>query len=434
METDMRLTVPEIDCSEGFTEENDIFNRKDFSIRLETIIENSNDENLVIALNEKWGNGKTTFLKMWEAEINKNGVFNVVYFDAFQNDFQTDPFIAIASHIYTKIDNIESKKKYLAATKKVATVLMKTTLKVGISALTLGAVKGSELEGVGDDISSAINDPLEKYIEEKITELDKETNTLEHFRSTLSEIAGERKLIFIIDELDRARPNYSLELLERIKHVFNTKNIFFILSTDKEQFMKVIQKTYGQIDANMYLNKFVHLWLNLPKNDNHQRKSYILSKYVNYVNKKLLDRDINLEASLDVLSYLLRVNNFSLRDAERCYSLLLLCNANITNGYKWEYQVGIAIVVFLKLKDESLLMRIKERTITKEELIVALEITHLPDDENYHILLALHTEYLTREGYAKAVQEGDQNIFRDKYGKQPLTLTHAIDIIYNANN
>ncbi|MGM8790979.1 hypothetical protein ACS6K7_07015 [Enterobacter chuandaensis] len=26
-----------------------------------------------------------------------------------------------------------------------------------------------------------------------------------------------------MDELDRARPNYSLELLERIKHVFNTK-------------------------------------------------------------------------------------------------------------------------------------------------------------------------------------------------------------------
>ncbi|MFH2656639.1 P-loop NTPase fold protein, partial [Klebsiella pneumoniae] len=69
----MRLTVPEIDCSEGFTPENDIFNRKQFSIQLENIIENSDDDNLVIALNDKWGNGKTTFLKMWEAEIAKEG-------------------------------------------------------------------------------------------------------------------------------------------------------------------------------------------------------------------------------------------------------------------------------------------------------------------------------------------------------------------------
>ncbi|HCP3615475.1 TPA: hypothetical protein ODM48_004123, partial [Escherichia coli] len=183
----MRLTVPEIDCSEGFTTENDIFNRKRFSVQLENIIAHSDDENLVIALNEKWGNGKTTFLKMWEAEIIKNGNFNVVYFDAFQNDFQSDPFIAIASHIYSKIDDNELKDKYLSATKKVASVLLKTSLKIGISTLTLGAVKGSELESFGDDISSAINDPLEKYIEEKITQLDKENNTLEHFRSTLSD-------------------------------------------------------------------------------------------------------------------------------------------------------------------------------------------------------------------------------------------------------
>lgn len=427
----MRLTVPEIDCSEGFTPDNDIFNRKSFSIQLENIIENSDDDNLVIALNEKWGNGKTTFLKMWEAEISKHEKFSVVYFDAFQNDFQSDPFIAIASHIYAQIEDEDAKKKYLTATKKVASVLLKTTLKVGISALTLGVVKGSDFEDVGGEISSAINDPLENYIEEKITQLDKENNTLEHFRSTLSEIAADKKLIFIIDELDRARPNYSLELLERIKHVFNTKNIFFVLSTDKEQFMKVIQRTYGSIDANMYLNKFVHLWMSLPKSDSPETKSYILSKYINYINKKILSRNLNLQSSLDVLSYLLRVNKFSLRDAERCYSLLLLCNANVANGFKWEYQIGIAIAVFLKLKDETILTKIKERLITKEQLMEELGVTLLPEEENYHILLALNTEYLTREGYAKALREGDQMIFRDGFGQQPLTITHAIELIYN---
>lgn len=427
----MRLTVPEIDCSEGFTTENDIFNRKRFSVQLENIIAHSDDENLVIALNEKWGNGKTTFLKMWEAEIIKNGNFNVVYFDAFQNDFQSDPFIAIASHIYSKIDNKELKDKYLSATKKVASVLLKTSLKIGISTLTLGAVKGSELEGFGDDISSAINDPLEKYIEEKITQLDKENNTLEHFRSTLSDIATEKKLIFIIDELDRARPNYSLELLERVKHVFNTKNIYFILSTDKEQFIKIIQKTYGPIDASMYLNKFIHLWVSLPKNDNAAMKSYTLLKYLNYINKKILSRDIELKPSLDALSYLLRINNFSLRDAERCYSLLLLCNTNFDNGLRWEYQIGVAIAVFLKLKDESLLIKIKERTITKNHVMEELGVSALPEDDNYHILLALNTEYLTHEGYAKAISENDQMVFRDSFGRQPLTISHAIDLIYN---
>ena len=63
-----------------------------------------------------------------EAEIIKDGKFNVVYFDAFQNDFQSDPFIAIASHIYAKIDNEKLKEKYLCH-QKVASVLLKHLLK-----------------------------------------------------------------------------------------------------------------------------------------------------------------------------------------------------------------------------------------------------------------------------------------------------------------
>lgn len=234
----MRLTVPEIDCSQGFTLENDIFERRKFSIQLEKLIDICEDESLVIALNDKWGNGKTTFLKMWEAQIKREDKFKVVYFDAFKNDFQADPFVAISSHIYSIIEEEELKKQYIEVTKKLAKVLLKTSLKVGVSALTLGVLKGTELENLGDEFKSSINDPLGDYIEEKLTKLDNEIRTLDSFKSTLSEIGKGKKLIFIIDELDRARPSYSLELLERVKHVFNTENIFFILSVEKEQFKK----------------------------------------------------------------------------------------------------------------------------------------------------------------------------------------------------
>lgn len=72
----------------------------------------------------------------------------MIYFDAFKNDFQSDPFIAISSHIYSIIDDPKLQSKYLDITKRVASILMKTTLKIGISALTLGAVKGTEFEGI----------------------------------------------------------------------------------------------------------------------------------------------------------------------------------------------------------------------------------------------------------------------------------------------
>lgn len=410
----MRLTVPAIDCSEGFTQENDLFNREQFAANLEKLIEISEDDNLVIAINDKWGNGKTTFLKMWESKIQKEQKFNVIYFDAFKNDFQSDPFIAISSHIYSIIDDPKLQSKYLDITKRVASILMKTTLKIGISALTLGAVKGTEFEGIGDDIKDGLNDPLQKFIEEKVTQLERETETIEHLRSTLNEIAHDKKLIFIIDELDRARPNYCLELLERIKHVFNTENIFFILSVDKEQFQSVIKQNYGDIDANIYLNKFVHLWLTLPKADNKQMQAYSLEKYINYVNNKILKRQINLRTSLTNLSYLLRVNNLSLRDAERCYSILLILNTKMDNGYRWEYEVGAAIVSFLKVKNESLIKKHLSGALTKEQLRIEMNLKkESSEDDEFHLHCALNTEFMTHDEFKAAYREDYLYFFRE---------------------
>lgn len=70
----MRLTVPAIDCSEGFTQENDLFNREQFAANLEKLIEISEDENLVIAINDKWGNGKTTFLKCGKVKYKRTKI------------------------------------------------------------------------------------------------------------------------------------------------------------------------------------------------------------------------------------------------------------------------------------------------------------------------------------------------------------------------
>lgn len=93
----MKLTVSplEITEDEGFSEK-DIFKRKEFGERLANLIENTDGE-LVIALDAPWGEGKSTFIKMWQGHLKKkdNGV-HTIYFDAFANDHQSAPFLAIA--------------------------------------------------------------------------------------------------------------------------------------------------------------------------------------------------------------------------------------------------------------------------------------------------------------------------------------------------
>ncbi len=90
----MRLTVPPLEISEedGVSKE-DIFKRKQFGERLSNLIQNT-EENLVIALHAPWGEGKSTFIKMWCGHLkNKNNGIHTIYFDAFENDHQSSPFL-----------------------------------------------------------------------------------------------------------------------------------------------------------------------------------------------------------------------------------------------------------------------------------------------------------------------------------------------------
>jgi hypothetical protein len=78
--------------------------------------------------------------------------------------------------------------------------------------------------------------------------------------SSLTEITEQfgDPVYIIIDELDRCRPDFALETLERIKHIFHVKNVKFILVYSETVLMSMINNRYGQkIDAQKYLTKFV---------------------------------------------------------------------------------------------------------------------------------------------------------------------------------
>ncbi|MGL6523975.1 KAP family P-loop NTPase fold protein [Aeromonas hydrophila] len=63
--------------------------------------------------------------------------------------------------------------------------------------------------------------------------------------------------LVIIDELDRCRPSYAVEMLEVVKHIFDIPGVFFIISTDTEQLQHAIKVVYGSgFNAQIYLSRF----------------------------------------------------------------------------------------------------------------------------------------------------------------------------------
>ena len=275
----MRIVTPPLDIhnEEGFKQ--DILDRKGFGESLLNLIERSQDE-LVISLDGKWGEGKTTFVKMWQGLLSENNI-PTIYIDAFANDYIDDAFISIASSITTYAKNNIDKSKeekfneFKGKAKHVGVQLLSWTAKVGIKAATLGAVKESDIEELKDikgDLAKGISTAVGDFVEERLTSHSKDVEVLESFKTLLSELPStisnesNKPLVIIIDELDRCKPTYAVEIIEKVKHLFSVRNVIFVLVMHRKQLEEAVKSIYGQnIDAHTYLQKFINIDATLPK-------------------------------------------------------------------------------------------------------------------------------------------------------------------------
>ncbi|HIE4797422.1 TPA: KAP family P-loop NTPase fold protein [Serratia marcescens] len=415
----MRITAPVKSFADGFTEEDDIFERKKLYEQIIRIATNAPDKSLVLALDDKWGNGKTSFVKMMSSEIkNNNQDLNVIYFDAFESDYQSDPFVALSSKIYALLKSEDGKiktlsEKLLSIGKKIGASFAMNGAKFAVGAITGGVVNGSVLEAASDTIADSLSSPIEEFIEEKIKSGEQEIATIENFRKILSEIyeVSGKKTIFIVDELDRARPDFALDLLEKIKHIFSVEGFVFMLVMNRSQFEMSIECRYGKINTRLYLNKFIHYWFTLPKTDclsesvlAGYQPSTILKYLItlDYPNK-LLVRGSSL---VKVIAYLLESNNCSLREAERCYSVFCVMeNPQRVDGYSNDIiKAAMGLVSFLKVHNQELLYDIVNKRVTFDMVIKTLNIheRHLHDiPELYLVVHALEYHFSTDDELAE---------------------------------
>ncbi len=232
------------------------------------------DGPFVMALDSPFGSGKTTMVRMLMANL-KGQEYPCIYFNAWKVDYATDPLVALVSSI-DRIDpgteqEIEKYRKHLASIKKVTTLLAKRSLIAGVKGLTSGAV---DLDEIVEAITSEKTADTDRDI---VEEFNQERKLLDKFRDELAEAVkllpttekkpNEKKpnLVFFIDELDRCRPTFAIQLLERIKHLFDIPNIIFVLSIDKKQIEASIKAVYGtEFDAAEYLRRFFDLEYGIP--------------------------------------------------------------------------------------------------------------------------------------------------------------------------
>lgn len=212
-----------------------------------------------LSINADWGYGKTTFVKMWNVELQKEG-YKTIYFNAWESDFVADPMMALIDGLregFESKDLPQEKLQLSQAVWKSAAKLMQLFPQLKV----MGEVAEIFQNGISDCLEN--KNELQEYQSYHKLILDFKQQLAKYSK----EISPDKQLIIFVDELDRCRPDYAVQMLERIKHFFSIDNIIFVLSIDKSVLCKSIRAIYGglDIDTEAYLRRFVDLEFNLPK-------------------------------------------------------------------------------------------------------------------------------------------------------------------------
>lgn len=368
----LQLNPPEPNIDKENPWADDALQREECAKRLTQIIEGQTGP-LTISVNGSWGTGKTFLLKRWKTQLELDK-YKVIYFNAWEDDFLKDPLLSIIGQLFNEIPKDGVFKNIIPVIKENAIQIAKFT------ANHIPYIKNYPviIKLTPDWIKNIFKPSAQKELFNEYEILCKSkaelTKSLEKLANNIQE-KTEKPLIFIVDELDRCRPTFAIETLERIKHLFHIKNMIFVLGIARESLEKSIRSVYGCINTFDYLHRFIDFEFNLPMIENKVFfnalwKRFQIQEFINERSNEFLlptrNDQGNNGTSIDknklneiIENYrseiknfqsrfysMLKWHEFSLREIEQCMKLLVL----VLQSYNGNHAEVIAIIILIILK------------------------------------------------------------------------------------
>lgn len=336
---------------------------------------NAIDGGYVLNLNAKWGSGKTYFINRWIESIKES--HPVVYIDAWKQDYSDDPMLTVISSLINALSD-----QLPHGNKIVSNINEKTArfIKAAAPALLKGLVKkatGLNLDDISiedkithepksDDKGSSdiFSESAAAIAQCLVKDHNDKLKSVEYLRSEIKElitaVIAHKKDTFkapafiFIDELDRCRPSYAVEMLEVVKHFFELDNIAFIVATDTDQLQHAVKAVYGEgFDAQTYLGRFFRRRYSLTELSRYEFVSRIAESKVTYNPKwkEYVPSLAELDDFTNVVSIVADRFRLSLRETEQLVDKFL---AVLSNAPKTLNPYLLLILFVLRDKHYSL--------------------------------------------------------------------------------
>ncbi|ATB69320.1 hypothetical protein SJPD1_1210 [Sulfurospirillum diekertiae] len=340
-------------------------------------------------INAEWGYGKTYFLQQLANKFAVDG-HPVVYFDAWKNDYTKEPLLAFMSELNGQLDEYLDKREQKAKNilKKIAefslpiifSIIAKRFTGYSVDQLNEMLSEDKELDKnkVENQVSTLVSNMTKITLEEHFRTKNSINDFKENMKNLLTKIESYKNkklpLFILIDELDRCRPNYAIELLENIKHLFDIEGVYFIIATDSRQLSHSINAVYGvNFASEKYLKRFFDLEYTLKTPEVYDFAYYLFNHYNLLNHDKFFvpfEENEYKEKNLNIVAFELMAQFFKLvpRDIEQTVSML----STICLTWNEEHKIHLIYMLFLiMLKHKS--NSDFEKYLTKSDWITSVD-------------------------------------------------------------
>lgn len=280
---------------------------------------NQSDTPLTVGLQGEWGTGKTSMLYMLLEHFKRENVatswVNTWEYSMFRNPEETTP--AILKGMLTNLKlSCESEGKW--------TIEEKSKDSVKKVFRFLGNVANQVISNqTGVDIKDAAAKDEAAREQAEIAEIKSEIGEI--IAKLIEDSANEyKKVVFLVDDLDRIPPEQAVEVLESLKNLFDVPNCVFVLAIDYDVVVKGLESKFGkkteenEREFRSFFDKIIQVPFSMPTG------TYDMG---NLLSEKLTSISITIpedltEAYTNVVRYTIGFNPRSLKRYINSFSLL----------------------------------------------------------------------------------------------------------------
>ena len=294
--TAMSFRPPELVIDPDDPFKKDTLSRKSQVEALCGVIE-TDERPLVVAVDGKFGSGKSTFLAMCAAHLRQEARLQqqeaaVAEFNAWQHSHTKNPLIDLISALIRQVPQSERLKRVAAG--------------IGwgvVSAVSQGAINRQNFQ-------QADTESLFKLWHD----IEEQRQAFHHELAGVVQEAGGPLVVFL-DELDRCMPQQALDYLNIVRHLFDVPGVAVVIGVNQDELAHRVRQLYGdRCNADSYLRRFWDFTMPLREPSSKQMTTF-LNRVFHDASERLNAADGNVTDEFWKL--LVEQSGMSLRDIQQ---------------------------------------------------------------------------------------------------------------------